>query len=342
MEDRETNSLQSFGLGVFGYQSNNLQRIGISFGTDNSNLTSNQMYLAQSNLCLAPALMSDGAFPLTSQTGWATASNSMDHCRFTASRECRGGDDGGAQSQRARDAACTNAGRDFGVVGVSLFVNEVTVVTNDAAQTSGNTIGIFNGTAKFGHAEAPWHLMMAIDFLTQITTDTNISTAIVDWNSATVVDTNHCVISSVSRNGNTLTFNRLDDRLPMAYDISSTDPTNNATPIFGIAPWLANAFRFTQQITNPPAGSYDVLIDGVLFRPQRPQHCFGQREWLEHVHEHGRTVLGTARGSAAAHSHFGYVDPSRAFLAARAMTREKSASAQPRSASGPLAIPATL
>jgi len=263
MDDRLTNSLQAAGLACWGYQSNDFQHIGISFCTDNGNLTSNLMFLAQSNVCLAPGVMSDGAFPLVTQSGWAaTHPVQWIVAGSDPAASVDAGDAGLTQSQRTRDAGCTNAGIDFGALGIDLFYPLVSAWTNDAAATGGNTVGIFASTSKAGHIEAPGQLNMAIAFLQGITTDTNISTCTIDWN-ATIVATNHCVLSGASRTGNVLTFNRLDDRLPMAWDISGTDPTNNATPAFTLIPSQADAFRFTLQITNLPAGHYRVQIDGV-------------------------------------------------------------------------------
>lgn len=263
MDDRLTNMVHPDGLPCWGFQSNDFQHIGISFCTDNANLTSNQMLLAQSNMCLAPPIMSDGMFPLVTETGWAaTHPVQWIVAGSDPAANSDGGDGGGAQSQRTRDAGCTNAGINFGVLGISLFYPLVAGWTNDAATNGANNVGVFAGTSKLGHIEAPGQLNMAIAFLQGITTDTNISTCMIDWN-ATIVATNHCVLSGASRTGNVLTFNRLDDRLPMAWDISNTDPTNNATPAFALIPSQADAFRFTLQITNLPAGHFRVQIDGV-------------------------------------------------------------------------------
>lgn len=264
MDDRLTNMVHPDALPCWGFQSNNFQHIGISFSTDNGNLTSNGMYLAQSNFVLAPGMMSDGDATLVAQTGWAaTHPVQWIVAGSDPAATADGGDIGGAQSQRARDAGCTNAGINFGVTGISLFYPLVAGWTNDAATNSANNVGVFAGTSKFGHIEAPGQVNMAIAFLQQITTDTNISTCTVDFNNAIEAATNHCVISSISRTGNTLTFNRLDDRLPMAWDISDTDPTNAGQRAFTIIPSQADAFRFTLQITNLPAGNYKVQIDGV-------------------------------------------------------------------------------
>jgi hypothetical protein len=215
--------------------------------------------------------MSDGAFPLVTQSGWAaTHPVQWVVAGSDPAVVALGGDAGGAQSQRTRDAGCTNAGLNFGVLGISLFYPLVGAWTNDAVQTGGNTVGVFAGTSKFGHIGAPGQLNMAIAFAQGFTTDTNISTCIIDFNSALVASTNHCVISGLTKTGNTITGNRLDDRLPMAFDISTTDPTNAGQLAFTLIPSQADAFIFNFKLTNCPTGNYNISVDGVLIGQNIP------------------------------------------------------------------------
>jgi len=83
----------------------------------------------------------------------------------------------------------------------------------------GTNIQFFSSdSGKGGHVGSGGQLSWVFAFLKSITTDTNISTCTVDWNSSTPVATNHCVVSSISKSGGTLTFTRHDDRLPLAFD----------------------------------------------------------------------------------------------------------------------------
>ncbi len=265
MDDRLTNSIHPNGLACWGFQSNDFQHLGISWCTSNGNLDSNQMYLAQSNVIHTPVIMSDGAAALNTQTGWAaTHPVQWIIAGSTPSVVLDSGDSGGTASPRNQDAGCTNVGNILGTIGIGLFNPLVPSWTNDVTVNQGNTVGFFKGSAKEGHIAAPGQLNETIVFLQQITTDTNISTCVVDFNSAIHTVTNHCVISGETRTGKTLTFNRLDDRLPMAYDISSSDPTNNAVLAFSLIPSQADAFLFTIKLTNCPVGFYNVFIDGVL------------------------------------------------------------------------------
>ena len=257
MDDMLTNNIQKTGLALWGYQFNNFQHIGIAVSTDNGGLTSNQMYLSQSNVFQAPALMSDGTPNMVAHSGWS-ASHPVQWIGLGYIPE--GGN--GSPVEQARNDAGTNAGWTLGLMGVDWWHSLAPSWTNDFNKNGGLSVGWQKG----GHPGAGGQLAMTFAFLKQITTDTNISTAVVDWNSAAPVSTNHCVISSVSRNGNVLTFNRRDDRLPFAWDTPNPmyGVTNDCSQAFVLDPSYADFFKFTMGIANLPAGNYAVLIDGVL------------------------------------------------------------------------------
>lgn len=262
MDDRLTNGIQRNGLALWGYQFNNYQHIGISSSTDNGALSSNQMYLAQSNVFLAPALMSDGGSNLVAHTGWA-ATHPVQWIGLGEIPAGATGSPATAQGVSEEDLnnAGTNAGWTLGIRGVDWWHPLVKGFTNDIA-TNG---GLSAGWQKNGHPGGGAELGMTLAFLKGITTDTNISTAVVDWNSAAPVSTNHCVISSVSRNGNVLAFNRLDDRLPFAWDINPLmGVTNDCMQAFVMEPTFADLFKFTIGVANLPPGLYSVIIDGQL------------------------------------------------------------------------------
>jgi len=257
MDDMLTNRLQRLGLPVWGYQSNNFQHIGIACMTDNGGLDSNGMYLAMSNVFQAPRIMSDGGTALNSQSGWASTATVQWIGLGEPPLEGPGPD----TAQRDRNDATTNAGPRLGLRGIDIWNPLSQSWTNDYIANGGTNIQWFSAP-KAGHFASGGALSWALAILKSITTDTNISTCIADW-AGSVVSTNHCVLSGVSQSGNTLTFNRLDDRLPMAWDVPDGTITNNATTAFNLAPGDANYFQFTLQITNLPVGNYIVKIDGA-------------------------------------------------------------------------------
>ena len=138
---------------------------------------------------------------------------------------------------------------------------------NTLAQAWTNDFNANGGTnvqwlPRGGHFASGGALSWAMAFMKGFTADTNVSTCTVNW-SGSIAATNHCVLSGVSKSGNTLTFNRLDDRLPMAWDVPDGTITNDATAAFNLIPSDANYFQFTLQITNLPAGNYIVKIDNM-------------------------------------------------------------------------------
>lgn len=256
MDDVLTNRVQQLGLPLWGYQFNNYQHLGISQPTDNGSLSSNEMFLAQSNVFLAPGLMSDGTSNLVTHTGWTTT-NSI---QWIGLGDPPGeASDGGALTVKARNDASTNAGVVFGIRGVDSF----NILSNAWVNDINNNA---KANTEYVDIPAPHFLSgggfsWCLSFLHGITTDTNISTCTLDWNSSTPSATNHCVISSISLAGNTLTFTRHDDRLPMAFDVPDGTITNDARKAFALIPSDADFFKFTLQITNLPMGTYTVAID---------------------------------------------------------------------------------
>jgi hypothetical protein len=260
MDDVLTNRLQRIALPLWAFGFNNYQHIGIPQATENGNLSSNQMYLSMSNIFRAPALMSDGDAALNTHTGWTTT-NTIQWIGF--GDIATESSDGDPVNTGARNNAGTNAGWTLGIRGVDTWNRLVGPWTADYAANGGTNVGWFSvASGKSGHPGSGGGLSWTLAFLKGITTDTNVSNCTVDWG-GTLVSTNHCVVSSVTRSGNTLTFTRHDDRLPMAWDVPDGTITNDARGAFNLIPADANFFQFTVQITNLPAGTYSVLIDGI-------------------------------------------------------------------------------
>jgi len=261
MNDVLTNRVQEAGLPLWGFGFNNNQHLGIVQATDNSGLNSNQMYLALSNVFQAPALMSDGDATLVTHTGWTTT-NTIQWLGLGDPPSASS--DGGPDAQGARNNAATNAGWRLGIRGIDVWNPLSNSWTADFNVNGGTNIQFFSSdSGKGGHVGSGGQLSWVFAFLKSITTDTNISTCTVDWNSSTPVATNHCVVSSISKSGGTLTFTRHDDRLPLAFDIPDGTITNDCSGAFRLIPGDANFFQFTLQITNLPVGNYSVRSDGI-------------------------------------------------------------------------------
>jgi hypothetical protein len=71
----------------------------------------------------------------------------------------------------------------------------------------------------------------------------------------TVVAAEHCAISNVKVAGGGLTFDRLDEALPLPIDA-------RAEPALKLAPVLDDLSRYDLQVTGLAPGNYEVKIDG--------------------------------------------------------------------------------
>ena len=256
----ETVNASVLGIVTWGFQSNHNQHIGIAEATENGSLTSNQMFLAMSNLFLVPGTTTNGTAN-TNEPGWCQ----NDHVQWIGMGNIpTATSDGGPTVHGAQNDGGTNAGWTFGVRGVDLWHITLNAWTNDWVQNGGANVGWIFKPAP--HPGKGGQLNRAFAFIKGITSDFDVSTCTLDWGRAAESATNHCVISSISKSGNTLTFNRLDDRLPFAWDMPDGTITNNCSGAFNLTPGDGNLFHFTLQITNLPVGYYNVFIDGVQVR----------------------------------------------------------------------------
>ena len=247
----------SKGIVVWGYQWNRNQHLGFGIGTENGSLNSNQMYLAMSNLFQAPVVITNGSI-MTNQPGWCS-SNLVQW--IGVGDTPLDANDGGVSTHMVQNDGATNCGLTLGVRGIDLWHTNLNSWTNDWISQGGTNVGwIFKPAAHLGKGG---QLNRALTLIKGITTNFDVSTCTLDWNSASPSATNHCVVSSISKSGSVLTFNRLDDRLPMAWDVPDGTITNDCRNAFNLIASDGNLFRFTLQITNAPTGNYTIQIDGV-------------------------------------------------------------------------------
>jgi hypothetical protein len=124
--------------------------------------------------------------------------------------------------------------------------------------TNSRLFGFYSG----GHPYAAGHLCMALRALVALGAETNVGSLTLDW-SAARASTNHCIASNISLSGNVLTCIVHFDRMPSAWDVPDGTITNDARNAFVIMPDLGNSFCWMIQVTNLPAGTYSISVDGV-------------------------------------------------------------------------------
>jgi hypothetical protein len=109
------------------------------------------------------------------------------------------------------------------------------------------------------HPDKALHLCWALTTLLSLGMETNTFTAVIDFESAVVVSTNHCTIGSVSLTGNTLTVSDFHaDRMACGFYVPNGTTTNDCRGAFALMPELGNAFYELLRVQNLPSGIYRV------------------------------------------------------------------------------------
>jgi hypothetical protein len=99
------------------------------------------------------------------------------------------------------------------------------------------------------------HTFMAWAVLKGLGAPALVSRAEIDGAAAKVVSTEGCAISHLKSVNGTVSFDRLDDALPMPVD-------ERAEPALKLAPILDELSRYELRVAGLPTGTYEVTIDG--------------------------------------------------------------------------------
>ena len=116
-----------------------------------------------------------------------------------------------------------------------------------------------------GHLDDTYHFMWYADTLKGNSVDTNVWTMVLDWNSTTPSQTNHCAVASIT-NGASFSFTFHLDRMANGYDKPDANHTNDCRRALLEDGSLSNALCEIVRVTNAPPGNYSVLMDGNLAR----------------------------------------------------------------------------
>jgi lysophospholipase L1-like esterase len=137
----------------------------------------------------------------------------------------------------------------------ALFVDEfapyMSLMMHERAANPGALIG--GGDAV--HPGPAGHTLMAWAILKGLGAPAAVSRAEIAVPAGTVAASEHCAISNVKVADNGLTFDRLDEALPMPIDA-------RAEPALKLAPVLDDLSRYELRVTGLAPGNYEVKIDG--------------------------------------------------------------------------------
>jgi lysophospholipase L1-like esterase len=113
----------------------------------------------------------------------------------------------------------------------------------------------FIGGGDSVHPKQPGHTLMAWAILKALGAPAAVSSAEIAAPAGTVTASEKCAISNVKTADGVLSFDRLDEALPMPIDA-------RAEPALKLAPVLDDLSRYELRVTGLAPGNYDVKIDG--------------------------------------------------------------------------------
>jgi lysophospholipase L1-like esterase len=113
----------------------------------------------------------------------------------------------------------------------------------------------FIGAGDAVHPKHAGHTLMAWAILKGLGAPAAVSRAEIAAPAGTVTVAEHCAISNVKIADGGVSFDRLDEALPMPIDA-------RAEPALKLAPVLDDLSRYELRVTGLAPGNYDVMIDG--------------------------------------------------------------------------------
>jgi hypothetical protein len=239
-------------------------------GDDNGGYTSNQVIQWSTNIMAGPNLVWNRLLGVATNEGITFPT--VIHIPIGGIPEDNPG--GGGANQINRNNAATNLAAISGVAVVDMWhLMWTNGVSSDI--TNNRYFGFLPGN----HAYNAGYLCMALKTLIELGAETNIASITFNWADSTA-STNHCTTSGISLNGDVLTATVHWDRMPGAWDVPDGTITNDCRNAFLIMPELGNAFQWIVQVTNLPAGNYNVFVDGVLVDSATSSQLIAGRNWF--------------------------------------------------------------
>lgn len=208
---------------------------------DNSEMSSNTLFVAGTNLMWAPKTFNDGV----QDTNYGFT--------YQVLHIAMGGIPNNDVTAQGRQDASTN-----------LNIRAGSPIIYLQNQLLANGFQNFQFYAQ-GHPVPGQHLEMALFQLIDLGVDTNIWSVTYDWNAVTAT-TNNCVVTELAVNSGVLTNNLKLIRQQFAWDVPDGTVTNDATTAFTNMPFLGNAFNCILKVSNVPVGTYDIRLNGTLVK----------------------------------------------------------------------------
>lgn len=228
--------------------------------------TTNQVYAQYTNTLNATALLFNGS-AYVDEGGWAASHAGQ--MNFVAVGDIPQPDLASEAAPRTRNTAMTNAPAFFPSVYAAIDVfnpifwemgrsNDIYTGANNWQVSLDTTAAPHDGE----HPGPPGALLMAINE-DRSWMNTNVNSLVVDYTAASLVSTQACTVTGVSKSGGTISFTWKANWHPLGWDYPDGTITNDAwTAAAAMWPGISNAFNETFTITNAPAGNYTITEDG--------------------------------------------------------------------------------
>jgi hypothetical protein len=238
------------GLGHWAYNFNSDPHIGFVFCDD---VDTNAVIANVQNIIEAPTNMNNEFCCFTNEGGWASTQHITWVINGTSPNEAF---DGSPATYGGPNNTGTNLAAQNGILGIDLWNHlENPYWSNDFAGAQ------LVWSSDASHPSPAGHLNIALTTAQQMAVDTNVWDFNVNWN-GTSVSTNHCVVSSLSNSGGSLSFTLHLDRMMGAWDVPDGTITNDARNAFVVIPPQGNAFNEKVRVTGLPSGQYLLSLDG--------------------------------------------------------------------------------
>jgi hypothetical protein len=136
----------------------------------------------------------------------------------------------------------------------ALFADEFDPYMQTMQRSASSTVG---GGRDAVHPGPPGHTIMAWAILKSLGATPLVSSATIDKPNAKVGDSERCQVSNLSVNGDTVSFDRLDEALPMPVD-------PKAESVLALIPFSHDLNDYELKVTGLAHGDYSVSIDGAV------------------------------------------------------------------------------